>query len=78
MIIPRTIRYTKNDGAYICKVQLLRVEARLFQKDLAMLLNEPTWVAASTYKNIIVGIATDTVPPAHIIPGDGLWNPETL
>jgi hypothetical protein len=41
-----------------------------------MLLNEPTWVATYTYKDVIEGITTDPVPPAHIIPVDGLWKPE--
>jgi hypothetical protein len=43
-----------------------------------MLLNEPTWVATSTYTDVIDGIATDPVSPAYIIPGDGLWKPESL
>jgi hypothetical protein len=43
-----------------------------------MLLNELTWVATSTYKDVIDGITTDPVPPAHIIPGDGLWEPQSL
>ena len=42
-----------------------------------MLLNEPTGVATHTYENVIEGIATDPVPPAHIIPTDGLWKPES-
>jgi len=33
-----------------------------------MLLNKPTWVATYTYKDVIDGITTDPIPPAHIIP----------
>jgi hypothetical protein len=76
IILPRKLLFVpKNWRCIYVKVQLFRVEARLFQKDLAMLLNEPTWVATSTYKDIIDGIASDTVPPAHIILGDGLREP---
>ena len=41
-----------------------------------MLLNELTWPTTSTYKDVIDGITTDPVPPAHIIPVDGLWKPK--
>jgi len=37
-----------------------------------MLLNKSTWVATYTYKDVIDGITTDPVPPAHVIPVDGL------
>jgi hypothetical protein len=40
-----------------------------------MLLHLLTWSTTSTYKDVIDGITTDPVPPAHIIPRDGL-NPK--
>ena len=41
-----------------------------------MLLNELTWPTTCTYLDVIDGITTDPVPPAYIIPGDGLSKPE--
>lgn len=41
-----------------------------------MLLNELTWHTTPTDKDVLDGITTDPVPPAQIIPGDGLWNPK--
>lgn len=43
-----------------------------------MLLDERTWVATYTHKDVVVGIATDAVSPPHIVPGYSLWNPENL
>jgi hypothetical protein len=54
------------------------VQARLLQLDLSVFLNKLTWMATSTYKDIIDGITTDSVPPAYIGPGNGLRKPKSM
>jgi hypothetical protein len=54
------------------------VEAGLFQLDLSVFLNKLTWVATSTYKDVIDGITTDSVSPAYIGPGNGLRKPKSM
>jgi hypothetical protein len=54
------------------KYLLQPVEARLFQLYLTVFLNELTWSAAPTYKDVFACIAADPIAPAHIRAGYGL------